>query len=67
METAADIVNNSHDLELPIAKNVGLASLGNARIKLVFADHLRKRDEKALSEKPLACATCTGSGIRFVR
>jgi branched-chain amino acid transport system substrate-binding protein len=39
METAADIVNNSYDLDLPTAKNAGLASLGNARIKLVFADH----------------------------
>jgi branched-chain amino acid transport system substrate-binding protein len=39
METAADIVNNSHDLDLPTAKNAGLAGLGNAKIKLIFADH----------------------------
>jgi len=39
METAADIVNNAYDLDLPTAKNAGLASLGNARIKLIFADH----------------------------
>src|SRR5258708_35561788 len=39
METAADIINNSHDLDLPMAKNAGLAGLGNAKIKLVFADH----------------------------
>ena len=38
-ETAADIINNSYDLDLPTAKNAGLASLGNARIRLVFADH----------------------------
>jgi branched-chain amino acid transport system substrate-binding protein len=39
METAADIINNAYDLDLPTAKNAGLASLGNAKIKLVFADH----------------------------
>ncbi len=30
-ETAADIVNNSYDLDLPTAKNAGLAGLGNAK------------------------------------
>lgn len=39
LETAADIVNNSYDLDLPTAKNAGLAGLGGAKIKLVFADH----------------------------
>jgi branched-chain amino acid transport system substrate-binding protein len=39
METAADIVNNSYDLDLPMAKNGGLAGLDNAKIKLIFADH----------------------------
>jgi branched-chain amino acid transport system substrate-binding protein len=39
VETAADIVNNSYDLDLPTAKNAGLAGLGNAKIRLVFADH----------------------------
>ncbi len=39
METAADIINNAYDLDLPTAKNAGLAGLGNAKIKLVFADH----------------------------
>ncbi len=39
LETAADIVNNAHDLNLPTAKNAGLAGLGGAKIKLVFADH----------------------------
>jgi branched-chain amino acid transport system substrate-binding protein len=39
LETAADIVNNSYDLALPTAKNAGLAGLGGAKIKLVFADH----------------------------
>lgn len=39
LETAADIVNNAYDLALPTAKNAGLAGLGGAKIKLVFADH----------------------------
>ncbi|WP_315837210.1 ABC transporter substrate-binding protein [Bradyrhizobium prioriisuperbiae] len=39
LETAAEIVNNSYDLDLPTAKNAGLPGLGNAKIKLIFADH----------------------------
>jgi branched-chain amino acid transport system substrate-binding protein len=39
LETAVDIVNNAYDLDLPTAKNAGLAGLGNAKIKLIFADH----------------------------
>lgn len=38
-ETAADIINGSYDIDLPVAKNAGLAGLNNAKIKLVFADH----------------------------
>lgn len=38
-ETAADIINNAYDLPLPGAKNAGLAGLGGAKIRLVFADH----------------------------
>lgn len=39
LETAAEIVNGSFDLALPAAKNAGIAGLGNAKIRLVFADH----------------------------
>jgi branched-chain amino acid transport system substrate-binding protein len=39
LETAVDIVNNSYDLDLPTAKNAGLAGLGNAKLKLIVADH----------------------------
>lgn len=39
LETAAEIVNGSYDLDLPTAKNAGLAGLDGAKIKLVFADH----------------------------
>ncbi|MGY2048085.1 ABC transporter substrate-binding protein [Methylobacterium sp. JK268] len=39
IETALDIVNQSHDLDLPLAKGTGLPGLGGAKIRLVFADH----------------------------
>ena len=38
-ETAADIINNNYDFDLPLAKGEGLPGLGGAKIKLVFADH----------------------------
>ena len=36
---AADIINNKHDFDLPLAKDAGLPGLGGAKIRLVFADH----------------------------
>ena len=54
METAADIINNSHDLDLPTANNAGLAGLGNAKIKLIFADH----QSDPQKPKMPACETC---------
>lgn len=38
-ETALDIINNDHQLDLIAAKGAGLAALGGAKIRLVFADH----------------------------
>ncbi len=38
-ETALDIVNNVHDLDLPLAKTAGLPGLGGAKVRLVYADH----------------------------
>ena len=38
-ETAAEIINGDYDLPLPGAKGAGLAGLGGAKVKLVFADH----------------------------
>lgn len=38
-EAALDVINNKHDVNLPTAKNAGLAGLGGAKVKLVFADH----------------------------
>src|ERR1700754_3753644 len=37
--TAADIINNAHDLDVPLAKETGLPGLGGAKVRLVFADH----------------------------
>jgi branched-chain amino acid transport system substrate-binding protein len=38
-ETAADIINKNYDFDLPLARGEGLAGLGGAKIRLVFADH----------------------------
>ena len=39
-ETALEIVNAAHaDLDLPLAKAAGLAGLGGAKVRVVYADH----------------------------
>ena len=38
VELAADIVNNSYDIDLPFARGKGLPGLGGAPIEVVFAD-----------------------------
>ena len=37
--TAVDVINNKHDLDVPLAKDTGLPGLGGAKVRLVFADH----------------------------
>jgi branched-chain amino acid transport system substrate-binding protein len=44
VKLAADIVNSSHDLNLPLAKGEGLTGLGGAKIRLVVVDHQGKPD-----------------------
>ncbi|MFS8036651.1 ABC transporter substrate-binding protein [Xanthobacter sp. AM11] len=39
VETALDVVNTVHDLDLPTARNAGLSGLGGAKVRVVFADH----------------------------
>jgi branched-chain amino acid transport system substrate-binding protein len=39
LNTALDVINNSYDLDLPLAKSVGLPGLGGAKLKIVMADH----------------------------
>ena len=38
-ETAAEVINNNYDFDLPLAKGVGLPALGGAKVRLIFADH----------------------------
>jgi branched-chain amino acid transport system substrate-binding protein len=38
-DTALDIINNAHDIDLPLAKNAGLAGLGGAKVRVIVADH----------------------------
>mgnify|MGYP000389143045 CR=1 FL=1 len=38
MLVAADIINNSHDIEWDLAQNAGLANYGHAKVEIVFAD-----------------------------
>ncbi len=39
IETAVDIVNNAHNLDLPLAKTAGLPALKGAKIRVVYGDH----------------------------
>lgn len=39
LETAAEIVNQASDLDLPGARSAGIAGLNGAKIRLIFADH----------------------------
>ncbi len=39
VETALDIINNSHDIAMPLAKSAGLPGLGGAKIEIVVGDH----------------------------
>jgi branched-chain amino acid transport system substrate-binding protein len=39
MDTALEVVNTASPLDLPTARNAGLAGLGNAKLRLVYADH----------------------------
>ena len=42
VKVAQDIINNKHDLDLPLASTEGLPNLGGAKIELVVADHQGK-------------------------
>ena len=39
MDTAVDIINGSHNVPMLLGKGGGLANLGGAHVKLIFADH----------------------------
>src|ERR1700745_2516117 len=38
-ETAAEVINNNYDFDLPLAKGMGLPALGGAKVRRIFADH----------------------------
>lgn len=44
VETAAELINGRHELDLPLARTEGLPGLGGARIRLVVVDHQGKPD-----------------------
>lgn len=44
VQAALDIINNSHDLDMPLARSEGLPGLGGARITIVVGDHGGKPD-----------------------
>ncbi|MFI4987674.1 MAG: ABC transporter substrate-binding protein [Alphaproteobacteria bacterium] len=60
LDTAVDIVNNSYDLDLPLAKGAGLTNLGGAKIRVVWADHQadpqkgRAEAERLITEEKVA-------------
>ncbi len=39
VRTAIDIINNSHDIDMPLAREKGLSGLGGATISIVVGDH----------------------------
>jgi len=39
VNTAVDVINSPHELDLPLGKGVGLPGLGGAKVKIVYADH----------------------------
>ena len=39
VETALDIINNSHDIDMPLAQSAGLPGLGGAKMEIVVGDH----------------------------
>ncbi|MBI2081892.1 MAG: ABC transporter substrate-binding protein [candidate division NC10 bacterium] len=41
---ALDIINNRHDLKLPLAADAGLPRLGGAKVRVVVVDHQGKPD-----------------------
>jgi branched-chain amino acid transport system substrate-binding protein len=38
-ETAAEVINQNYDFDLPLARGEGLSGLGGAKVRLIFADH----------------------------
>jgi branched-chain amino acid transport system substrate-binding protein len=62
-DTAVEIVNGSFDMALIAAKNPGIASLGNAKIRVIIADHQgdpqmgRSEAERLITQDKVAAVT----------
>jgi branched-chain amino acid transport system substrate-binding protein len=39
LNTAAEIINSPHNLDLPLGAGAGLPGLGGAKVKIIYADH----------------------------
>jgi len=63
VRTAVDVVNNAHDLDMPLARSEGLPNLGGAKIELVVADHQGKPElgraeaERLITQEGVAALT----------
>ena len=44
VQTALDIINNSHNIDMPLAKTRGLPGAGGAKMTIVVGDHAGKPD-----------------------
>jgi len=70
IELAVEIINNSYDLNLPLAKEAGLPNLGGAKIKVIFGDHEADPEKGAseaerliTEEKVVALVGCYNSAV----
>jgi len=69
-DTALEVINTAVSLELPTAKNAGLAGLGGAKVRIVYADHQadpqkgRAEAERLITqEKVAAIVGCFHSSV----
>jgi len=69
-DIALDVINNVTNLDLPTAKNAGLAGLANAKVRVVYADHQadpqkgRSEAERLITqEKVCAIVGCFHSSV----
>src|ERR1700728_3835703 len=52
-ETAAELINKNFDFDLPLARGEGLPGLGNAKVRLIFADHQSDPQKGRAEGEPL--------------
>ncbi|MFL6668809.1 MAG: ABC transporter substrate-binding protein, partial [Burkholderia ambifaria] len=69
-DTALEVINTASNLDLPTAKSAGLAGLGGAKVRIVYADHQadpqkgRAEAERLITqEKVAAIVGCFHSSV----